>query len=97
MNKFRIGDVVRISKNDKIYGAGPQNPKDMNGKIIKVVIDNDNQNTVYKVKWDNGYSSIFCGFKNRNYNWQKELIIHILDELWGNKFVDSFWIALISY
>ena len=52
--RFQNGDIVRISKSSHYYGKHPTaNPKDEDGKIIRVL----SGSTGIRVEWDNGDSN----------------------------------------
>ena len=58
MNKFKIGDIVKISKCSGYYGCGKSsnNPEDTPGKIIIAHGDGDLN---IRVEWVNGTSNCY--------------------------------------
>ena len=50
MNKFKVGDKVRIAKSSKYYGGDTEvNPKDVEGEVIRV--NNNSTDYKYSVAW----------------------------------------------
>lgn len=48
--RFKVDDIVRISKDSQYYGRDPEyNPKDINGKIVNI-----SSGIKIRVDWDTG-------------------------------------------
>lgn len=53
--RFRIGDIVKISKDSSFYGISEKtNPRDVEGRIIELQIGN-----WIRVAWNNGYKNSY--------------------------------------
>ena len=53
--RYNVGDIVRISKKCHWYGRGVDNPKDTDGSIERISMDNTYLK--FRVEWDNGGAS----------------------------------------
>lgn len=55
--RFRINDIVKISRKSKYYGCNTHNPKDINGKVIKTYVIN--RYSHYEISWDNKTNNFY--------------------------------------
>jgi len=56
MAMFKVGDKVRIAKTSSYYGESSSNPKDTEGKVIKIDTSGDH---IYRVIWDNNVENSY--------------------------------------
>jgi signal peptidase I len=58
-NKFKVGDLVMISKSSSWYGISYNNPQDIKGKVTRIRWEDDS--LPYYVEWsnrgENGYNA----------------------------------------
>jgi hypothetical protein len=56
MAKFKVGDIVRIAKTSGYYTGSDMNPKDMDGRVMKVGSSDDH---TYQVVWNNNVENSY--------------------------------------
>lgn len=74
MSQFKIGDRVRILPNSEFYLGYPDNPKDMDGTVIR------QQSSWWRVRWDNNKENTYREYDLKLSNSKTEKITNMATE-----------------